>query len=120
MQPEDIPVGGYTHINFAFLYIDPKSFEIVPMKDDQQGLYSRVVALKKRKPELKVWISIGGWDFNDPGATATTFSDLAESSSNQMAFFGSLLSFLEKYGFDGVDLDWYDISFRSLESKCEY
>lgn len=106
MPPEDVAVGGYTHIFFAFLYIDPDSYTIAPMKADQQDLYSRIVALKERKPGLEVWISIGGWDFNDPGATRTTFSDLAASFTKQTAFFQSLISFLEKYGFDGVDLDW--------------
>ena len=106
MPPEDIPIGGYTHINFAFLYIDPSLYTITPMKADQQDLYSRVIALKERKSDLEVWVSIGGWDMNDPGATSTTFSDLAASSSKQVAFFQSLTSFLNEYGFDGVDLDW--------------
>lgn len=56
---------------------------------------------------LKVWISIGGWSFNDPGSTQSTFSELAASTDKQAIFFNSLLSFLGKYGFDGVDLDWY-------------
>lgn len=107
MEPEEIPIGGYTHINFAFLYIDPKLFTITPMASNQQDLYQRAVALKKRKPGLEVWISIGGWDFNDPGATANTFSQLAAFTSRQDTFFQSLLSFLETYGFDGVDLDWW-------------
>lgn len=114
MEPENIPVGGYTHIFFAFLYIDPGLYTITPMKSNQQGLYSRVVAMKKRKPGLKVWISIGGWDFNNEGSTYNTFSKLAASKANQATFFDSLLSFLDKYGFDGVDLDWYELSPHNL------
>ncbi|GAT22275.1 class V chitinase [Aspergillus luchuensis] len=106
MTPESIPIGGYTHLNFAFLYIDPDLYTITPMAADQEDLYSRVVALKKRKTDLEVWISIGGWAFNDPGSTVNIFSDLAASSSKQKTFFQSLLSFLGEYGFDGVDLDW--------------
>lgn len=107
MPPEDIPIGGYTHLNFAFLYIDPDLYTITPMETSQQDLYSRVTALKKRKTDLKVWISIGGWAFNDPGSSASTFSNLAASKSKQSTFFDSLLNFLDKYGFDGVDLDWW-------------
>ncbi|KAL4938741.1 hypothetical protein BDV06DRAFT_231555 [Aspergillus oleicola] len=106
MAPEDIPISGYIYINFAFLFINPDLYTIVPIESSQQQLYSRVVALKKRKPDLKVWISIGGWSFNDPGVTANTFSDLAASKSKQSIFFQLVLSFLDKYGFDGVDLDW--------------
>ncbi|PNP45049.1 hypothetical protein TGAMA5MH_03098 [Trichoderma gamsii] len=121
MPPENIPIGGYTHINFAFLYIDPNLYTITPMETSQQELYSRVTALKKRKKGLEVWISVGGWAFNDPGPTATTFSELAASKSKQSTFFGSLLSFLDKYGFDGVDLDWeYPVDSDRGGSDADY
>ncbi|CAG8960671.1 hypothetical protein HYFRA_00013439, partial [Hymenoscyphus fraxineus] len=106
MEPEDIPIGGYTHLNFAFLFIDPDTYTVTPMEPSQEALYSRVVALKKKKSTLEVWISIGGWSFNDPGRTQTTFGRLAASTSLQSTFFASLLKFLDTYGFDGVDLDW--------------
>jgi chitinase len=91
------------------------------METSQQNLYSRVTALKKRKADLKVWISIGGWSFNDPGSSASTFSELAASKSKQSIFFDSLLNFLETYGFDGVDLDWYVLrsSFKTLHLMKE-
>ncbi|KAI3006398.1 CAZyme family GH18 [Aspergillus niger] len=121
MPPENIPIGGYTHINFAFLYIDPDLYTITPMETSQQDLYSRVTALKKRKNDLEVWISIGGWAFNDPGSTANTFSELAASKSKQSTFFESLLSFLDKYGFDGVDLDWeYPVDSDRGGSDADY
>ncbi|GAT26858.1 class V chitinase [Aspergillus luchuensis] len=121
MPPENIPIGGYTHINFAFLYIDPDLYTITPMETSQQDLYSRVTALKKRKNDLEVWVSIGGWAFNDPGSTANTFSELAASKSKQSTFFESLLSFLDKYGFDGVDLDWeYPVDSDRGGSDADY
>lgn len=46
-------------------------------------------------------------DLGEP--TATTFSDLAGSAANQLAFSNSLISFMSTYGFDGVDIDWYVI-----------
>ncbi len=106
MKPEDIPLGYYTHINFAFASIDPSSFTIAPMASDVAALYGGVTGLKSSQPGLQVWISIGGWAFNDPGPTRSTFSDLVGSSSAQEAFFSSLISFMSHNGFDGVDLDW--------------
>ncbi|OBT73001.1 hypothetical protein VF21_07849 [Pseudogymnoascus sp. 05NY08] len=106
MAPEDVTLGYWTHINFAFAYIDPGTFEIAPMSNDVAALYQRVSALKQKQNGLEVWISVGGWSFNDPGATATTFSNLARSTSAQSAFFKSLISFLVNNNFDGVDLDW--------------
>ncbi|RHZ51677.1 glycoside hydrolase family 18 protein [Aspergillus thermomutatus] len=104
--PVCIPVGAYTHLNFAFLYIDPDTFEVTPMDSAQVDLYSRFTALKDSSPGLETWISVGGWAMNDPGSTQTTFSELAASSSAQTAFINSLKSFMVEYGFDGMDIDW--------------
>lgn len=107
MAPDQIPLGYYTHINFAFAYINPDTFQIAPMASDVAALYQNVTVLKQTQPDLKVWISIGGWSFNDADQpTATTFSDLAGSTSAQKEFFGSLITFLVQNGFDGVDIDW--------------
>jgi chitinase len=107
VMPEQLPVGAYTHLNFAFAFIDPKSFKVAPMSAADTELYPRFTGLKDSNPGLQTWISIGGWSMNDPGQpTATTFSDLAGSSSAQSAFFSSLISFLQTWGFDGVDIDW--------------
>ncbi|KAF5648627.1 class V chitinase [Fusarium sp. NRRL 52700] len=90
-SPSDIPDRVYTHINFAFASINPKT-----LKSSQHLI----------DPELKVFIAIGGWAFNDPSPTVTTFSDIARSETNQRTFIKSLVSFMATYGFDGVDIDW--------------
>ncbi|KAJ4178860.1 hypothetical protein NW755_012882 [Fusarium falciforme] len=104
--PSDIPDGVYTHINFAFASIDPKTFQIVPASSNDPALYRELTLKKKIDPNLKVFIAIGGWAFNDPGPTVTTFSDIARSEANQRTFIKSLISFMATYGFDGVDIDW--------------
>jgi GH18 family chitinase len=107
-NPEKIPLGVYTHIIYAFATINPKTFEVLPAsKEDKEDTYDRVTWLKKRDPDLKVYIAIGGWTFNDQGQpTRTTFSDIASSPQNQKAFIKSLISFMSTYNFDGIDLDW--------------
>ncbi|KAL3457177.1 glycoside hydrolase family 18 protein [Aspergillus heterothallicus] len=104
--PERIPLGVYTHIIIAFANIDPETFEIQPAVKADIDLYNRVAFLKTMDPALKVFIAVGGWSFNDPGPTATTFSDLAASETNQKAFFKSLIRFLSTYNLDGIDFDW--------------
>ncbi|KAI5457374.1 glycoside hydrolase superfamily [Mariannaea sp. PMI_226] len=106
MEPEDIPLGYYTHINFAFALVNPNTFRIDPMDAGTASRYSRVSALKQKQVDLEVWIAIGGWAMNDPGPYRTAFSDLAKSESAQNEFFDSLITFLRRYDFDGVDLDW--------------
>ena len=104
--PEQIPVGIYTHINFAFATIDPKTFQVQPDAAADISNYRRLALLKKKDPDLKIFIAIGGWTFNDPGPTRMVFSDLAASVPRQDAFIKSLISFMSTYDFDGVDLDW--------------
>ena len=106
IYPEQIPVGVYTHINFAFATIDPKTFKVGPGATADINLYKRLMLLKKKDPNLRIMVAIGGWAFNDPGPTRATFSDLAASVSRQKTFIESLTSFMATYGFDGIDLDW--------------
>jgi len=107
MYPETIPAAAYSHINIAFAFINPTTFQVAPMSGGDENLYKRVVALKNSNPGLQVWISIGGWSMNDPDQpTRFTFSDLARSTANQAKFFQSLIQMMATYGFDGVDIDW--------------
>ncbi|KAJ1323423.1 chitinase [Microdochium nivale] len=77
------------------------------MQDSDEEYMPRLTALKNLAPGLEVWIAIGGWSMNDPDQpTKRTFSELAASKTHQDAFFTSLLSYMDKYGFDGVDIDW--------------
>lgn len=65
VAPEDLNLDGLTHVNFAFVFFDPVNFDIVPMDKNAGALLSRFTALKERKPGLQVWVSVGGWSFND-------------------------------------------------------
>lgn len=106
MPPSKIPLGYYTHIFYSFALIDPNSFHIAPMDTETASHYDEVSGLKAKQSGLEVWIAIGGWAMNDPGPFRTTVSDLAKSESRQDAFFDSLVKFLLKHNFDGVDIDW--------------
>jgi len=67
----------------------------------------RIGTLKILQPDLKIWIAIGGWTFSDANQpTVKTFSTLSASKPRQQAFAKSLLSMMNTYGFDGVDIDW--------------
>ena len=82
-------------------------------------LYPRFTGLKDSNPGLQTWISIGGWSMNDPDQpTASTFSNLAASTSAQSSFFSSLISFMQTHGFDGVDIDWLEGVLSSEHGKC--
>ncbi|QTE22205.1 glycoside hydrolase family 18 protein [Polaribacter cellanae] len=87
-----------THINYAFANIvegKPK-FEL----DIDAIKISKLIALKKVNPNLKVLYSIGGWTWSDK------FSHIAAYPEAREKFAKSSVQLMKKYGFDGVDLDW--------------
>ncbi|KAI0418524.1 family 18 glycosyl hydrolase [Xylaria grammica] len=106
VSPEDLNLNGFTHLNFAFAFFDPSSFQIAPMDEPSGRLYSDFTALKDTHSGLQTWISVGGWSFTDPGPTRSAFSDMTSSAGNRQKFINGLIDFMEHYGFDGVDLDW--------------
>ena len=100
---------------FAFATIDPISFEVKLAVSNDEDLVKRLTNLKKADPGLSVYVALGGWTFNDPGPTATTFGDIARSEANTKKFTGSLISFMSTYNFDGVDLD---VSYVFVSTLC--
>ncbi|CAK5269218.1 unnamed protein product, partial [Mycena citricolor] len=102
--PEMISAETLTHINFAFALIS-NSFTIIEMSPGDAALWTRTTALKKKNVSLKVFLSIGGWSFNDP-PTSQIFSQLVGSAANTATFISSALNTLQAYGFDGIDVDW--------------
>jgi chitinase len=49
---------------------------------------------------------VGGGGFSAASPTHTTWSDVSSSRANRAAFISSLIDFMHKWGFQGVDLDW--------------
>lgn len=106
VAPEDLNLDGFTHVNFAFAFFDPSTFQITSMDANAASLYSRFTGLKAKASGLETWISLGGWSFTDPGSTQSAYSDMTSSQGNRAKFIQGLMQFMSTYGFDGVDLDW--------------
>ncbi|KAH6671248.1 glycoside hydrolase superfamily [Halenospora varia] len=104
ITPQQIVTTGFTHLYFAFAKFDPTSYTMVPSDPGDVDLYSQFTALKTST--LKTWIAVGGYDFSDLGPTHTAWSDMASTAAGRAAFIASLKSFMSKYGFQGVDIDW--------------
>ena len=85
-----------THLNYAFGHVS-ESFD--SMRIDNPERLQRIVALKEQNPELKVMVSVGGWG-------SGRFSEMAASESNRRSFATHCREAVEKYGLDGIDIDW--------------
>lgn len=101
-------VNALTHVNYAFAFINPRSFQITTMDAaTPSSLFDDMSDLKQQNNHLQVWLSIGGWTFSDNNtATQPVFGNIARSRTNREIFAKNLLNFLDTYGFDGVDIDW--------------
>lgn len=70
------------------------------------SLFDDLTTLKSIKPDLKIWVSIGGWTFSDNNtATQPVFGDIAADAGKRQHFANNLVHFMQQHGFDGVDLD---------------
>ncbi|RDW83598.1 glycoside hydrolase family 18 protein [Aspergillus mulundensis] len=107
-SPSDLPVDALTHVNYAFAYVDPSTYDITTMDAATPvRIFGDITALKITNPSLKIYVSIGGWTFSDNDTvTQPVFGDIAGHSANRETFANNLLKFMDQYGFDGVDLDW--------------
>lgn len=63
--------------------------------------YKRFTNLKKKDPNLKLLVSVGGWDGNPK-----VFSSLVSTDKNINTFAGNAINFLRSRNFDGLDVDW--------------
>lgn len=94
-QASEIDVDKLTHLNLAFAGI-ADGVIVDSLKPEQ---FKAIRNLKQRNHRLKVLISIGGWG-------ADGFSDVALTDESRHKFAASVVTYLEKYKLDGVDIDW--------------
>ena len=95
--PAVIHAEKLTHINFAFAHI--KNGKVAFDNPDLAPALKSLLALKKQNPQLKIIISVGGWE-------ADGFSDAALTEASRAIFAESALALMRQHGADGLDLDW--------------
>ena len=96
-----------THINYAFaeLYVTDGLYRGFKLQG-KAARFESIVALKKSNPDLKICLSFTHGVANSDNKQGGSFSALAGNDANRKAFAADCLAFLEKYGIDGIDLDW--------------
>jgi chitinase len=100
-MPSDIDPTLYTHISFAFALIDKAANTVVLSLQNDTILYDQMKKLRSQSNNLQMWIAVGGY-----AVGAAPFSKLAATTTGRSTFVDSACSFMDKYDFDGMDLDW--------------
>ena len=101
---DDIPGDMCTHVIYSFIGLDPKSYSLKILDQkydvDNKG-FEKFVGLKKKFPHLKTLVSMGGWDEG-----GKQYSEMVADKARRDSFVSQVIGFLNKYNFDGFDLDW--------------
>ncbi|XP_065360419.1 probable chitinase 2 [Calliphora vicina] len=97
-----------SHVVYAFAGLDPQLSAIKsldPWQDLKEeygkGGYERLTGLKRTHPHLKVSLAIGGWNEG-----SKNYSNMVADPMSRGKFVKQVTSFIRKYNFDGLDLDW--------------
>lgn len=94
---ETIDMTKMTHINYAFALVNDSTY--IPELQETEIL-NRVKAKRDAEnPDLKIMLSIGGWEDNG-------FCYAAQNDANREKFAQTCLDLINTYGFDGIDIDW--------------
>lgn len=96
LYPDRIDPHLCTHINVGIVYIENNRMVFDATLEE---LFRRTNELKRKNPELKILIWVGG-------AGSIGFSEMVKNHANRKEFIRSLKSALEKYRLDGIDIDW--------------
>jgi chitinase len=87
-----------THLNVAFAHINKINQVFLDSPATAKTLRD-LQALKTRNPQLKIILSVGGWQ-------AEGFSDAALTDSSRQVFADSAATLLSEFSLDGIDIDW--------------
>lgn len=104
-NPSDIDPNLCTHVIYSFAILDATTYTMRAHDsylDETRGFYKEVVGLKQRNPSLKVLLALGGWADSQTGK----YSTMVSTRDRRSKFITAAIQYLQKYGFDGLDLDW--------------
>jgi chitinase len=123
-QVKDLPWDRISTINHAFWKIQPNEshteFPIVTSDasadfgdDGKGGAFAQYAEYIKKYPNVKVVLSVGGW--ND----TRWFAEMASTAAGRKSFNDSCLDTLKKYPWlGGIDIDWeYPGTARNAEGE---
>ena len=95
---DSFQVDKLTHLIFSFCHLKGDSLAV--MNGSDSNTIKNMIALKKRNPELKVMLSLGGW------GGCKTCSSVFASKTGRKTFVKTTKDLMNYFGTDGIDIDW--------------
>jgi chitinase len=95
---DSFAVEKLTHIIFSFCHLKGNKLAVDNARDTTT--IQQLVGLKKRNPQLKVQLSLGGW------GGCETCSNVFSTEAAREEFAQSVKQLLDYFNADGIDLDW--------------
>uniref|UniRef100_A0A8D0B0B6 Chitinase-3-like protein 1 n=1 Tax=Salvator merianae TaxID=96440 RepID=A0A8D0B0B6_SALMN len=98
--PANIDPNLCTHIIYAFTNI--KANEIGSAEWNDASVYRELNGLKSRNPNLKILLSIGGYNLG-----SEPFRNVTESAATRSKFARSVILSVQRNNCDGIDIAWH-------------
>lgn len=92
---KDIHLKKMTHIAYSFA----KVIDTIGTVEFKMLFEDELIKFKQENPNIKVVMAVGGWG-------AGNFSESVFTEGNRINLVTNLKKLLDKYNFDGIDLDW--------------
>lgn len=100
---KELKGGSMTDLIIAFAHAKSDGTIYFPDAESDEhpfpGMWSEVAKIRKRYPNLKIHVSIGGWG-------ADQFSPVAADPAKRAVFVQSVLALVKEKNLDGIDIDW--------------
>jgi chitinase len=114
---KDITAEKLTNINLSFARIQEGVIANVKIdgKSIEDSQFAELEKAKQVNPNLKVSIAVGGWGGDG-------FSDAALTAESREKFADSVVTYIQKYNLDGIDIDWeYPVQggWGAIKSRAE-
>ena len=100
-KEKDIQYNKLTHINYSFAI--PNSDGTI--KNLENPDLAKKIIKKAHSNGTKVLLAVGGWEYNG-SPLENVFISATDTDSKCEKLANSILELVDKYGFDGVDMDW--------------
>ncbi|KAG6910362.1 hypothetical protein DXG01_011077 [Tephrocybe rancida] len=97
--PEKLQFAKFDILFFAFAI--PNASSTLDWDTGSQGILKELVSSARRSGEgTKIVLSVGGW------GGSHWFSDVMKTAASRARFNNTLVSVVDTFGLDGIDIDW--------------